>query len=288
MSGKATAIDELMSLLGVDIPPKPKRVRLPDTVIEMPDGAEVRHRWWPYEKQFAAHGARKRNVLFGGAVGPGKSTWGVEHVLATLLRWPGAPALICRRDLKDVKTSTEIEWQKRVNKELYDPRYGGAYNKTERWYRLFNGSICYFGDMKDWESYKSGAYAIVFFDELTEIDEEAFDNMGSRLRWLPADGPACTRRECAILGERFAGEHPGHPFYQRIAASNPAPGWVKQRFVDPWTEKRQLPNYEFIPATTFDNPSLPADYIVSLLEDHTPEWVRNYVLGDWSAFEGMI
>jgi hypothetical protein len=58
--------------------------------------------------------------------------------------------------------------------------------------------------------------------------------------------------------------------------------------VDPWTAKKELPNYGFIPATTFDNPALPPDYVQSLLEDHTPEWVRNYALGDWQSFEGMV
>jgi phage terminase large subunit len=283
-------MDELLSLLGggAEVPPKPKRTRYADTVIEMPDGTEVRHRWWPYEKQARAHELRCRNVLYGGAVGGGKTRWLVEHVLATLLRWPGAPALICRRDLKDVKTSTEIEWQKAVNKELYDPRYGGAYNRTERWYRLFNGSKVYFGGMQDWESYKSSEFAIIAFDELTEIEEEAYDNMGGRLRWTPLEGPACARRECAILGDRFAGEHPAHPYYQRVAASNPAPGWVKQRFVDGWIAGKELMNYAYVPATTFENPSLPPDYLVSLLQDHSPEWVKSFVLGDWSTFEGAV
>jgi len=289
----STALDELQALLGIEIPPTPKRERWPDTIVTLPDGTVVKHRWWPYEKQARAHRARKRNVLFGGAVGPGKSTWLVEHGLAIMMRWPGVPVLFCRRDLKDVKFSTELEWQKRVNKELYDPRYGGQYNKTDRWYRLFNGSIAYFGEMKDWESYKSAEFGWIGFDELTEIDEDSFDNMGSRLRWVPREGPPCKRPECKVLGDRFESDHPEHPFYQRCAASNPAPGWVKQRFYEPWKDEiegrgRQRPNYEFIPATTFDNRSLPADYIVTLLEDHPVEWVRNMVLGDWSAFEGMV
>jgi hypothetical protein len=198
-----------------------------------------------------------------------------------MARWPGIPVLLLRRDLKDLKATTEREWQRVCERELYSPPYG-QYHRTERWYRWPNGSTLYLGDLKDWESYKSMTLGLIAIDELNEVDEEAFINLDPTLRWSTGKG-RCDRAECAGFEP-----HPEHPFYQIVAATNPSPGWVKTRFYDPWREGNELPNHRFVPATAFDNPSLPPDYIPSLLNNNNERWVENYVLGDWQAFENQV
>lgn len=240
---------------------------------------------WPKQIQF--HSTAKRYVLFGGARGPGKTVALVEHVLAFMLKWPGVPVVVVRKDLKDLKKTFEVEWGKRVEKALWDPKYGGQHHKGENWYRLFNGSILYLGEGKDWESYKSMTIGMFVIDEANEVEEDLFTNTDAALRWTTGAGE-CRRETCKTLGPEFAREHSEHPFYQIVMASNPAPGWLKTRFWENWRVGHERPGHAFIPATAHDNPSLPPDFIPRLLENHTATWVKNYIDGDWASFENMV
>lgn len=248
---------------------------------------KVEHRYGAWPKQVQFHEATERFIVYGGARGPGKTRALVEDGLATMVRWPGIPIWFLRKDLKDLKATTEVEWQKICPPELYDPRYGGQYHKGERWYEFPNGSIARFGELKDWESYKSATVGRFYIDELNEIEEDALTNLAPALRWTTEKG-ICKRPECAALGEEFAREHPEHPRYQIKCATNPAPGWVKTRFWEPWRNGHERPNHKFISATAYDNPSLPPNFIPDLLQTNTATWVQNYVHGDWSAFENMV
>lgn len=274
-------------MTGIEVPREPLKQEPAKSTVTMPDGKVVVHEYgmWPKQKLF--HLSRKRYVCFGGARGPGKTVAIVEDAIRTMLRWPGIPILILRKDLKDLKRTTLREFLLRCPKEFYDPRYGGQYNKSESWVRFFNGSIAYFGELKDWESYKSMTVGKIYIDEANEIEEEAFVNLDPTLRWTTGKGE-CRYEECKKLGEEFARPHSEHPVYQIKMATNPAPGWIKQRFWDPWKMKNERPEHEFIPATAFDNPSLPPDFIPRLMEQHTATWVLNYVHGDWSSFENMV
>lgn len=251
--------------------------------VELGEGVRVLHTYFPTEPQRKFHQARARYVLFGGAVGPGKTRALCEHVLISAVRWPGIPILVLRRDLKDIKKSTEVEWLKVCPPELYAPEYGGQRNKSEHFYRLYNGSIIYFGEAKDWNSYKSAEVGLIAIDELSEIDEEFYANIDSRLRWTTGKG-VCRRTSCLAYDRT----HPEHPFYQIVAATNPAANWVKERWYDPYIAGKELPNHAFIPATTFDNPHLAPDYIPNLVRTHSREWVQNYIYGNWSSFENQV
>lgn len=250
--------------------------------ITLPDGTVVTHTYRPTPQQRQFHEARARYVLFGGAVGPGKTRALCEHILMRMVQWPGLPVLLLRRDLKDLRQTTEVEWRRVCPPALYSPQYGGQHNKADHFYRLWNGSTLYLGPAKDWESYKSGEYGLIAIDELNEISEEFYQNIETRLRWTTGSG-RCRLSACAGTPP-----HPTHPLHQIVAATNPTAGWVKRRWYDPYQQGKELPNHRFIPARTLDNPYLPPTYVESLLSTHSQEWVRNYVYGEWSAFEHAV
>lgn len=276
-----------MSLELASIKPQKLEQTWFETEIVLPTGEKVVHRYGAWPKQVQFHTAQARYVTYGGARGPGKTRALAEHILAVMLKWPGIPVLVCRRDLKDLKLTFLREWLQVCPKELYDPKYGGQWHKGENWFRFPNMSFLQMGELKDWESYKSGTFGLIAIDELNEVDEEAHINLDPTLRWTTGEG-VCKRPECLELGEEWAREHNEHPFYQIIAATNPSPGWVKTVFWEPWKHGREKPNHRFISATAFDNPSLPPDFIPRLLERNTATWVQNYIYGDWSSFENMV
>jgi hypothetical protein len=69
--------------------------------------------------------------------------------------------------------------------------------------------------------------------------------------------------------------------YKGLFTCNPAPGWVKQKFVE-----QKLKEHIFIQSLPKDNPFLPSDYESSLREIYPPEWIKSMLEGDWSALEG--
>jgi len=140
---------------------------------------------------------------------------------------------------------------------------------NDKYYQVRNGSQIIYGGLggsEDRDKIKSmelGAFAI---DEATETSEDMFKLLQTRLRWRLPDG--------------------SRPAYHGLLATNPEPGWVKDRFV---TQRR--PGYRFIPALPRDNPHLPEDYVSGLRidwEHASPEWIRRYLDGSWDVFEGQI
>lgn len=246
----------------------------------------------PTEKQKQLHAAREQYVLYGGARGPGKTRGVLEHVKETMERWPGIPILLGRRDLADLKKTTEREWREKVCPPwYYDPANGGQHHKTENWYRFPNGSTLYLAELKDVESWRSATLGMVAIDEAKEIKRESdIADLSGSLRWISSLPGLCERPECVAASrdiKQAYTPHGKHPRYQIVMASNPGGGWLKQRFWVPWKNGHERPNHKFIPATAFENPNLPPGYIKDLLENNPARWVQNFVYGDWSAFENM-
>jgi phage terminase large subunit len=77
---------------------------------------------------------------------------------------------------------------------------------------------------------------------------------------------------------------PGIPYHQITAATNPASPkhWLKVRFTPP-TESRQ-----YLHASTFDNPLLPADYVKDAHAAADDYLKARYIMGEWVGAEGVI
>lgn len=230
-----------------------------------------------------AHQSRARHLLFGGAVGPGKSRFLVQHIAKRMLDWPGIPIVLGRYNLKDLQRTTEVEWRRHIDNRLWDPKFGGRYDSQTNSYRFANGSTLYMTQLKDWESWMSAELGMIVYEEISEVPEIVYQNLDTRLRWTTGEG-VCEREECAALAN--AREHSRHPLYQNVAASNPTPRWPKQRWYDRWANGTLPKSHEFIQALTEDNPFLPPDYESALMEGNNATWVRRMLKGDWTAFEG--
>lgn len=219
---------------------------------------------WDYDptgRQIAAHMAPERYKLYGGAMGGGKSVWLCAESLILLMKYPGNRGCLVRDQLIDLRLSTLITFEKLCPAEFI------AKHQTEDHTIIFkNGSELVYGGLggnEDIERIKSREFGFFAIDEATECLEEMFIMLATRLRWVLPDG----RR----------------PNYYGLLASNPEPGWVKERFVD---QKKQ--DHVFIPALPRDNPHLPKDYNADLRKMFPPEAARRYLDGSWEVFEGQI
>jgi hypothetical protein len=136
------------------------------------------------------------------------------------------------------------------------------HHQTENYFKLYNGSQIFYGgigdDREGTTRVKNMTLGWVGADQLEEIEEVNFNWLCSRLRLI------------------LPGIH-----YKAIATANPAPGWVKRRFIE-----SKLENHIFIPALPRDNPYLPDDYESNLRKWFPPEMVKALLDGDWDSLEG--
>jgi predicted phage terminase large subunit-like protein len=119
-------------------------------------------------------------------------------------------------------------------------------------------SFGYLNNTNDYLRYKGSEFQFIGMDEVTEIRESDYRYMFSRLR-RPASGPLSQV-----------------PLRMR-SASNPAPNWVRQRFI----VEGQSTGRIFVPSKLTDNPGIDADSYRQALQELDPVERRRLEEGDW-------
>ena len=177
-------------------------------------------------------------ALFGGAAGGGKSS----ALLMAALQYVDIPdysAILFRRTYADLSLPGALmdrflSWVKEHDEVKWN---GATYVAT-----FPSGARITFGylnNQNDYLRYKSSEFQFIGMDEVTEIREFDYRYLFSRVR-KPNSGP---------LSEV--------PLRMR-AASNPAPNWVRQRFI---TEAEESEDRVFVPSFLDDNPGIaPVSY----------------------------
>lgn len=250
----------------------------------------------PFQQE--VHALTHNEVLVGGAAGAGKTVllkfYCLHQVLEEHRRCsdPSHPyplkwgmskgyCLFVRRTYKDLQqTIAEVK----IEFRQIDP--GGRWNEKELTFTFASGYQFRFGHLQDADSYLNYYglnLTLLLCDEVTQIDENSYTQLDSRVR--SAD---------PVL--RLS--------VQTISATNPVPGrnlkgdpnWVRKRFIIPCIQGRKTIVTEvklkdgstgrstriFIPATLLDNPNpqFRRDYEIKLAGK--PAHIRRALLdGDW-------
>lgn len=236
----------------------------------------------PHPKQALAHQQLAKEILFGGAAGPGKTDWLLAKVIIPCLTYPGFPALLLRREFTHLEQSGGII--QRLNARI--PRSIGSYNSTKHVWTFSNGSTLQLGFLaidKDAERYVGGEYGIIAWDQVEQFTEYQYTRLFHPLR-LSENHPAI---QAGWMPHMACSANPGGTGHL----------WVKGRWIDPappvtvWmpdpTENEPAPGSRvFIPATLKDNPSMPPWYRDQLNAIKDPMLRRALMDGDWDVFAG--
>jgi len=226
-----------------------------------------------FEKQNDARDCARLydRVLYGGAAGGGKSRF---------LRWLGIEELIRLHQQYGVRgvrigvfcENYPVLEDRQISKIRFEvPEWLGRMNEQRHELHLapeFGSGVLCFRNLDKPRSYLSAEFAKALFDEITQVKEEVYDFICSRLRW------------------------PGVPEFENCAVAATNPGgighaWVKRRWIDGQLSARESRyTYAFVPSKALDNPHLPDGYWERLRS--LPERLaRAYADGDWTFFEGQ-
>lgn len=209
-------------------------------------------------------------VLLSGPAGTGKSRACLEKLHIMALLNPGMRGLIVRKTAATLSSTALVTWRRFVcNESLLsgDVTYYGGSKQEPSAYRYTNGSVISIGGLDNINKIMSSEYDIVYVQEATELTENDWESLSTRLRnWVVS-------------------------FQQIIADCNPAQPthWLKQRcdrgqcvLLETWHE---------------DNPQLFDDEgnvtekglgYIDKLDRLTGVRHSRLRLGKWAAVEGVI
>lgn len=199
---------------------------------------------------------RYRFILFGGAMGGGKTFWGLSALLIMCEIFPKSRWCVIRENMEKIRTTT-IPSFKKLNAS-------GRLRETPFEYTHPNGSQIIFKS-ENYDQDKEGNWLKGFeangflFEEINECQEQTLDLAFSRAgRW------ECTPRPTPII----------------LATCNPSQNWVKERVYDKWKSDTLPAGFLYIPSKVTDNPHLTPEYIANL--NNLPRYqYQVFVLGDW-------
>jgi predicted phage terminase large subunit-like protein len=200
-----------------------------------------------------------QEVMFGGAAGGGKSS---ALIMAALqyVDVPNYSAILFRRTYADLALPGALMDRFRAWITQFDDVHWNANHYTATFPSGARITFGYLNNVNDYLRYKGSEFQFIGMDEITEIRESDYRYMFSRLR-RPPSGPLSNV-----------------PLRMRCA-TNPAPNWVRQRFLVEGKEKGRI----FIPSMLTDNPGIdPASYRAMLAELDPIERQR-LEFGDWWA-----
>lgn len=252
----------------------------------------------PAPVQQEVHLCQANEILVGGAAGPGKSLCLLMDPIQTQLlfehqRWERREidrsigwAIHFRRNFKMLKQTIE---RSQLYFRAIDPPTrsspGAQYDSQEYIWTFSCGYRLQFGHIQNDEdrfNYLSSEYSHIAWDEVSEMSEEVYQFVNSRLR---SSDPELSKRR------------------RIVCASNPSGNWVRDYYVKWAPEGRKLLTKKltmsdgsevvrsrvFIPATLKDNPN--PEFRRSYEEDlrDKPPHIRKALLeGDWWVVAGAF
>jgi predicted phage terminase large subunit-like protein len=198
-------------------------------------------------------------ALYGGSAGGGKSS----ALLMAALQYVDIPdysAILFRRTFADLALPGAlmdrfIQWVK-----PHDDIHWNGSNYVATFPSGARVTFGYLNNSQDYLRYKGAEFQFVGMDEVTEIREADYRYMFSRLR------------------RPKAGELSEVPLRMRCA-SNPAPNWVRQRFIVEGRDNERI----FVPASLDDNPGIEAESYRMALQALDPIERKRLEFGDWWA-----
>jgi predicted phage terminase large subunit-like protein len=228
--------------------------------------------WKPLPKQALAIACPADIVLFGGAVGGGKTDCLIGKWVAHAMQYGvWAAGLIVRRSMPELR-----EVMKRCTRLF--PKLGAVWRGQAKTWTFPNGAVLLLGYLEneaDAERYWGQEFTFIGVDEAGYFpDSEAIDKLASRLRSVAPE-------HIAVKCQLYLTANPGGSGH----------AWLKAKFIEgklpcvPWIDSVTGLSHVYIPSYLTDNPWLMRDKsYVGRIKGSGPSWFVQAILrGDWSV-----
>ena len=218
----------------------------------------------PKPKQIEAHRCRSKYMLFGGAMGGGKSWFLCGEAIKQAMKYPGNRLVIVRKELSVLRRTTLVTFFSICPKEIIK-----SFNQSSLEVKFINGSSLTFLDAnnsKDPLLQKLKGLEIGWFgiDEANEVSIDVYTILNTRLRWVLPNGQK--------------------PSYEGRLTSNPEPCWLVPVFIQTTNSDET-----YIRSLTTDNYDENSEYVRNLREafKDSPNLLSKYLMGDWSVVDSI-
>lgn len=216
----------------------------------------------PKSKQLAAHANRTKYLLFGGAMGGGKSWFLCAEAIRNAMEFAGNRLVVIRKERSVIVNTILVTFF-----QICPPAIIKDFNRSALQITFINGSILNFlsaDKSKDPLLNKLKGLEIGWFgiDEANEISIEAYQILKTRMRWILPNGKK--------------------PRYEGRLTSNPENCWLISEFI-----QSVHPDTKFIQSLTTDNYDPNSEYVQTLTEafKDNPILLKRYLEGDWSLVD---
>lgn len=219
----------------------------------------------PKQKQFMdaiLNPQGPRYVLYSGGVGSGKTLIGCITMLTLAIMYPG-DYLVCRLFNPELKLTTyktfldicpkELIVEHRVADQILRIRSAGG-----------KVSNVIFRGLEDPDKHRSLNLNAAYIDEASQVSEEAFMLLQSRVRGAHVRKIFCTTNPN------------GHSWLYRY--------WIKKEFPSETARGK----FFSVNAPSTENIHLPEGYVDGMLQTWSDERIRREVMGSWDAFAGQV
>lgn len=240
----------------------------------------------PQPRQELLHKTTARQILYGGAVGGGKSHALRWDAYIFCLQNPGCQAYLFRRSLVELRDN-HIKF---VRSEI--PASVADYSETRNALEFKNGStfnFCYCEKESDVYRYQGSEMHWCGIDEAGQMTPTQLNYLKTRNRlggWKPSDDHSRERLPRFVMGSNPGG--PGHNYLKSIFKTGiePEKYFQDMEMVDPNNPDDPGWKSVFIPAAMADNKFIDANY-AGALGGLPPELAKAYREGDWDAVVGQ-
>lgn len=201
-------------------------------------------------------------ILYSGGVGSGKTLIGCITILTLAVQYPG-DYLICRLFNPELKLTTYKAFLDICPKELII-----EHRIADQVIRLKSsgGKVAniIFRGLEEPDKHRSLNLNAAYIDEASQVSEEAFVLLQSRLRGAHVRKILCTTNPN------------GHSWLWRY--------WIK----NDWPNEKAKKRFFSVHAPSTENVHLPEGYVEGMLETWSEERVKREVYGNWDSFSGQV
>ena len=205
-----------------------------------------------------------RYILYGGSKGCGKTRIGCYWLIENCLTYPGTRWIIGKAHLTEIYRSVLKTFQEIIKD--WNIVHLVNYNQQRNIITFKNGSEIFLIDLypnpSDLEYNDLSGIEVtgIFIDELSEIDNRAFEVLKTLLRYKLRENNLTPKI---------------------LAASNPCLGWPFHLWYRPWEERKLDKSYAFVQALPKDNLMHLGQEYIEQLETMEEGPLKERYLGNW-------